>query len=146
GVGDANRLVFEVLHTERRGAEVAEGDRIFERAIADAAGGEVAELRRVDQRVTACLHAHAAGAVSLAVDVQPLVRPLPRQPLAGAELDVNLVALRVAVLVQERLAVLAERAVILLHGGEPAVRPGRPHALRVVPRAATQQLRAAFPA
>ena len=84
--------------------------------------------------------ARLAAVLEDAVDVQALVEPVAREPLAGPQLDVDLVALRVAVFVDER-RVLA--AVELLHGRVPAVRLGGPPAAPVVEGALVEQLRPA---
>src|SRR5207237_4306372 len=84
-------------------------------------------------------------AAGLHVHMQSFVRPVPRQTIAGAEPEIHLVALRVAVFVDERLAVLSVRAVVLLHGRVPAVRLRGPPAAGVVLGAARQELRTFLP-
>src|SRR5439155_836964 len=88
---------------------------------------QVAVRGRVDQRAGPRLFRQAAGRPAFStVDVEALVEPVAGEALAVAELDVDLVALRVAVLVEVGFAVLAIGAVVLLHGVGPAVRVGRP--------------------
>src|SRR5262249_25697091 len=119
---------------------------VFEGAVADAPGGQIAVLRRVRQKAAARLHRQTAGGAALvAVDVEALVRPVARQPFAGPQLDVHPVALRVAVFIQEWLARLAVAGVVLLHGGGPTVRLRRPPTGCVVEGAARQQVRTTLP-
>src|SRR5205807_1557849 len=120
---------------------------VFEHAIAHPAGRQVAVLRRVPEGVRARLQGQASGPPTvLAVDVQALVGPVAREPLARTEADVDLVALRVAIFIEEGLAAPAGGAVVFLHGGVPAVGMSRPPTPGVVEGTAGQQVGAAPPA
>src|SRR5262249_1676900 len=82
------------------------------------------------------------------IHVQSLVRPVAREPFAGPQRDVDLVALLVAVLVEERFlpVLFAQGAVVFLHRVGPAVRACRPKPAGVVERATRKQRRAPVPA
>lgn len=137
--------VREILGEERSFAEAATGERhvVFDRPIPEPPGGEVAEAGGVAQAALADFGLHGVGASAFVVHVhvQALVGPVAGEALAFAELDVYLVALRVALLEGE------ERfAAVFIHGGIPAVRRGGEPAVVVVERAAGEHVGAFFPA
>ena len=118
---DGGRLLVlgragQVLGDERARAErpVLERDVVLAEAVTDAARRDVAELALIAHPRTLLQHVRRLATVH--VDVEALVRPVAGEPLAGAELDVELVALGVAVLVD-----LVGLAVVLLHRRGPAV-------------------------
>ena len=69
---------FSTVSAPARQARVGQGHVVLQRAVADAARGQVAVLRRVAQVILAGLAAQAAGRCRLRrlVDVQALVGPV----------------------------------------------------------------------